>query len=163
MIWAVGQILRNLICGYSSQGIAANFTQQDPFVKAICCCKSLFCGSSMGLWVLWHFNQVLSVHNSFSSLRTKRVSSGKAQGERSLLLRQLTRTAAVLNSLAVHSTGSVKERGAEPKVARKIFQGKSSTFRLSLLAFLQISNIYIYTVCSMLSNLCVRITKKTYF
>lgn len=87
MIWAVRWILPNLIRGYSSQGISANFTQQDAFVKTILCCKSLFCRSSTGLWVLWHFNRLLSLHNLFSALCAEQVSSGIARGERWVLLR----------------------------------------------------------------------------
>lgn len=72
-------MLLTLICGYSSQGIAANFTQQDSFVKTILCCRSLFCGSSAGLRVLWHFNLL---QDSFSALHAKPASSGTARGER---------------------------------------------------------------------------------
>ena len=160
-MWAVRWILLGLICGYSSQGIAANLTQRDSFVTTILCHKSLFCRSFTGLRVLWHFNQLLSLHSPFSALRAKWVSSRIAQGERSLLLRQLTRPAVGLNALATHSMGSSEEIGAEPKTAWKIFQGNSSMFCLSLLAFLQI--ICKHTVSSMLSNLRARIAEKTYF
>lgn len=124
-------------CGYSSQVVAANFTQQDSFVKTILCCRSLFCGNSTGLWVLWHFNQTLSAHNWFSALCAKQICSGMAQGEHSLLLQLLSWTAAPC-SPSTHSMESSKEISTDPKAAWKILQRNNSTICLSLLAFLWI-------------------------
>lgn len=116
-------MLLNLTCGYSSQGIAANFTQQDSFVKTVLCWESLFCGSSTGLWgwVLWHLNQLLAAHISFSSLCSEQVSSGIAQAKRLFLFHQLTWAVVVLSSPAIHSIESIKQISAEPRIAPKIF------------------------------------------
>lgn len=158
-------MLLNLTCGYSSQGIAANFTQQDSFVKTVLCCESLFCGSSTGLWgwVLWHLNQLLSVHISFSSLCSEQVSSGIAQAKCLFLFHQLTWAVVVLSSPAIHSIESIKQISAEPRIAPKIFYTQRTFQHFAwayLLAFKY--NTHTHTQCSMLS-LYVRITEEIYF